>query len=131
MQFISGEDRTWQPASHEDPRQPGVWKRVLAVRDDLQPGRIQMVNWSRLPAGASFQPHYHEDMQEIFVVVSGHATMTVNGHNQPLATGDMIVVDPMEVHQMHNPTEFDVVYVVFGVSSEAGGQTVVVDRQES
>lgn len=63
-------------------------------------------------------------------MVSGNAIMTVTGRTWELGPGDMMVVDPMEVHQMRNATDSDVVYLVFGISSEAGGQTVVVDIQE-
>ncbi len=64
MKLIRGNEIDLIPASHEDPKNPGVLKRVLAVKTDLLRGHVQMVNWSRLPAGSSFQSHDHEDMQD-------------------------------------------------------------------
>ena len=90
-----------------------------------------MLNWSRLPAGKSFQLHYHEDMQEVFVLIDGEVTMQVNGANVQLVGGDCILVDPGEVHNMTNTCGRDVSYLVFGISTEQGGKTVVVEESTS
>jgi len=114
------------PASHENPLAPGVWKKVLFGKAEFQPGRVQMVNWARLPAGSQFAAHYHEDMQEVFVIVQGVAEMTVSGQTAELRRGDAILVDVREVHQMRALGTDDVEYVVFGVASGQEGRTVVV-----
>lgn len=127
MKVVRGSEIEFVAASHEDPRQPGVLKRVLADSSDLQSGQVMMVNWARLPAGSAFQRHYHEDMQEVFVMLSGPVRMRVDGHAHELSSGDAIVIDAGEVHEMTNLAEKDVDYVVFGISRQEGGQTVVVE----
>ena len=64
------------PASHEDPRNPGVLKRVIATKHDFQEGHVQMLNWARLPAGSSFQLHYHEGDQISQVIPVFHHWIT-------------------------------------------------------
>ena len=91
-------DQEFVAAGHENPTNPGVWKKVLFGKDDLQPGRIQMVNWARLPAGQTFAAHYHEDMQEIFIVLSGETQIRVNDQEASLQQGDAVLIDPCEVH---------------------------------
>jgi mannose-6-phosphate isomerase-like protein (cupin superfamily) len=110
-------------ASHEDPQNPGVRKRVMATRDDFQDGHVQMLNWAVLPIGSAFQRHYHEDMQEIFVLVRGLAEMQCAGNTISMKPGDAVFVDAMERHSMQNTGEIDVEYIVFGISSGRGGQT--------
>ncbi len=127
MKTILSHDRSFVPASHEDPRAPGVWKRVLLQRDEMLPGRVQMINWARLPAGSRFARHYHEDMQEIFIFVQGEADMTVNGRPQLLRAGDTIVIEPRETHEMQNAGNEDVEYVVLGIALGQNGKTVVVE----
>lgn len=127
MQIIRGDKIEFTPASHEDRDNPGVLKRVLATKHDLIVGKVQMVNWALLPVGKSFQRHYHEDMQEIFVIVDGSVEVNVNGQTNRLERGDAILVDPREVHQMTNIGDKDVHYVVFGISTGDGGKTVVCD----
>ena len=126
MKVIRGASVTFQAASHEDPLAPGVWKKVLATQGDFQAGQVQMLNWGRLPVGCSFQAHFHEDMQEIFVLIRGTVAMTVGTESIELVEGDAVIVEPEEVHQMTNRCQDDVHYLVFGISSGQGGQTVVV-----
>jgi len=126
MEIAYSNDRSFVAASHEDPRDPGVLKKVLFQRADLQTGLVQMVNWAKLPAGNSFAPHYHEDMQEIFIIVQGTARLAVGNETVVLRRGDAILIDLREVHQMWNDTEEDVEYVVVGITKGTGGKTVVV-----
>ena len=126
MKVVHGNLLKFIPASHEDSEKPGVLKKILARKEDLIRGQVQMVNWSHLPAGSAFQSHYHEDMQEVFVMLNGKVEMNVDGKVVELVGGDAVLVDPGEVHQMKNLCEQDVQYVVFGVSTERGGKTVVV-----
>ena len=127
MRVIRGSEIQFVAASHEDPEKPGVLKRVLAKRDDLLNGRIQMINWASLPAGSAFQAHYHEDMEEVFVMLTGHVEMTVNSEIAELHAGDAIIISPREVHSMRNLTDQALEYVVLGISTEEGGQTIVVE----
>ncbi len=126
MKLIRSSDKPYVPASHENPLSPGVWKKVLFQREDLQPGTVQMVNWARLPPKSSFAAHYHEDMEEVFIIVAGAAEMTVCGETLLLGRGDTIAIDAREVHSMSNRGSEDVEYVVFGITDNKGGKTVVV-----
>jgi len=126
MRIIRTCDLPLIPASHENPLSPGVWKRVLLKKADLQTGTVQMVNWASLPAGNTFAPHYHEDMQEIFVMIQGVARITVDAETTILGRGDAILIDPHEVHQMWNHGSEDAEYLAIGISAGRGGRTVAV-----
>jgi mannose-6-phosphate isomerase-like protein (cupin superfamily) len=126
MQVVRGSEIEFVPASHEDPKNPGVLKRVLATKAHLSEGRVQMLNWSRLPQGSSFQAHYHEDMQEVFVILNGTVEMVVAEETVELTGGDAILIEMREVHQMHNRCDDDVDYLVFGIATGQNGKTVVV-----
>ena len=43
MKIVRGNSLEFIPASHEDSQNPGVLKKVLATRNDLIAGRVQMV----------------------------------------------------------------------------------------
>ena len=130
MRIIASATRSFVPAGHENPLSPGVLKKILLEKADLQPGRIQMVNWASLGAGKEFARHYHEDMQEIFILVQGEAEITVGTETATLHRGDAVVVDPREVHQMRNAGTEAVEYLAIGITREAGGKTVVVEESE-
>ena len=127
MKVIRATDRAFEPASHEQPQNPGVWKRVLATRGELLDGRVQMINWAKLPAGSAFRAHYHEDMEEIFILTEGVAMMRSGSDEVSLSAGDAAIVPPREVHVMRNGSDHEVQYIVVGISSGQDGQTVVVE----
>jgi mannose-6-phosphate isomerase-like protein (cupin superfamily) len=130
MKLVPFTSRDFVPAGHENPTSPGVLKKVLLEKADLRPGRIQMVNWASLGVGRRFARHYHEDMQEIFIVVQGSAELIVAGETVRLGCGDAVVIDPREVHEMRNVGPEAVEYLAVGITSEAGGKTVVVEHEE-
>ncbi len=114
------------PASHEDPKDPGVLKQVLLRRDDLVPGRIQMINWSTLLPGKPFRPHYHEAMDEVFIILDGEAEITIGDETQRLGKGDAVVVPENTIHIIKNLTDSEVPYLAIGIAQREGGKTVVV-----
>jgi mannose-6-phosphate isomerase-like protein (cupin superfamily) len=91
-------------------------------------GHPQMINWARLPVGSSFRAHYHEDMEETFIMIAGRAKMVVEQQSFALEPGDTLVVSPREVHMMENVGELPVEYLVLGISLGQNGNTVVVGR---
>lgn len=131
MKVIYATDRTYVPAAHENPLSPGVWKKVLLRNDDLQPGRVQMINWAKLPVGKSFAAHYHEDMQEVFIFLKGAATITVGDETAVLRCGDSILIDAREVHRMVNQGDEDVEYLAMGIAGQANGRTIVVEDEQA
>ncbi|MEM8734253.1 MAG: cupin domain-containing protein [Planctomycetota bacterium] len=131
MKIIRGSEIEYEAASHEDPNDPGVLKKVLGTAADLGRGEVPMLNWSLLRVGKAFQRHYHEDMREIFVIIGGvvDVTVEVSGdiETTQLHGGDAIVIEPREIHSMANNGTGDVTYLVFGISAGKDGKTVVVE----
>ena len=128
MKIIHTDQLPFIPASHEDPMNPGVLKKILARRDELFAGRVQMINWSLLPAGSSFRPHLHEDMEEIFIIISGRAEIRVDDCKAILERGDAVIVSPREIHEMSSLGDVDVEYLVVGIAGEKNGRTVVAEQ---
>jgi mannose-6-phosphate isomerase-like protein (cupin superfamily) len=127
MRYIPFDSQSFVPAGHENPLAPGVLKKILLAKADLQAGRIQMINWASLGAGKRFLRHYHEDMQEVFILVEGEAELTVAGQTVTLRRGDTAVIEPREVHEMRNLGAVPADYIAIGVTREEGGKTVVVE----
>lgn len=126
MKIIRLADIKQVPASHEDPASPGVLKQILLKRDDLPPGRIQMINWSTLLPGKSFRPHYHEAMDEVFIILNGEVEISVGKETARLERGDAVVITENAVHVMKNLTDKEVSYIAIGIARRRGGKTVVV-----
>ena len=126
MKIIKNNDSEFVPASHENPLDPGCLKKVLLKRDDIDPGQIQMINWSLLLKNKSFEKHYHEDMLEIFIIISNQATIFVDDKKEIMTKGDTVIVNPKEVHQMINETDIDTEYLAIGIALGTTGKTINV-----
>lgn len=126
MNIIRWKSLNYQASSHEDPKDPGVMKKVLLRSRDIAKGKIQMINWARLGVSSSFEPHFHEDMEEVFIMITGHVKIRVVDEEDELRSGDTIVIPEKSVHQMWNMGEKDAEYLALGVSRESGGKTIVV-----
>ncbi len=129
---VRGNDLSFEAAAHEDPKNPGSLKKVLARRDDLPAGRVQMVNFALLPVGKSFREHLHEDMLEVFVITTGSVEVQTNDQSPlGLRAGDAWFVPAGVRHKMRNIGSQDVQFVVFGISAEAGGKTIITSVSPS
>ncbi|MBI3559903.1 cupin domain-containing protein [Candidatus Gottesmanbacteria bacterium] len=126
MKIIHLADIEKAPTSHEDPADPGVVKQILLKHNDLAPGRIQMINWSTFLPGKSFRPHYHEAMDEVFIILDGEVEMRVGKETEQLGKGDAVVVSENAIHVMKNLTDQEVPYIAIGISHGEGGKTVVI-----
>ena len=128
MKIIRGKDINFVPASHEDKKNPQVLKKVLLKRDDLINGRVQMINWAKLPLGKTFKAHYHEDMEEIFIILNGKTRITIDKETEELNEGDTVIVPIKEIHMMENISPFDVNYIAIGISLCNNGKTVISEK---
>ncbi len=126
MKIVKFNDLDFVPASHEDPKDPGALKKILLKRDDLPEGRIQMINWAKIPVGKSFAPHYHEEMLEVFIIMSGKVKVKIDNEEAVLEKGDMIIAMMGQVHTFENISDEDVNYFAMGVVTSEGGKTVNV-----
>lgn len=126
MKIVRFNDLSFIPASHEDPKDPGALKKVLLKRDDLPVGRIQMINWSKIPTGKSFKPHYHESMMEVFIIISGKVKVKIDDEEEILEKGDMVIALEKQVHTMENIGDVDVDYFAMGVATDIAGKTITL-----
>jgi mannose-6-phosphate isomerase-like protein (cupin superfamily) len=125
MKILRLQDLEWIPASHESLQSPAVGKKVFLQRADLLEGQVQMVNWCRMGPGKAFRAHYHEDMEEIFIILKGQAEILVNGEEAEMGEREAVVILPREVHEMKNAGEEDLEYLAIGISQGKGGKTIL------
>lgn len=127
MKLIRFNQLNYVYASHEDSKNPGNLKKVLVRKEDLIEGQVQMVNWAKIPIGKAFRAHYHENMEEIFIIIKGNAEMTVGTESVSLGTGDTVIVPIGKVHVLKNVGEIELEYLVMGVARGTDGKTIVVE----
>jgi mannose-6-phosphate isomerase-like protein (cupin superfamily) len=90
-----------------------VRKRVLLRAGQLPP--VTQFAEARFPPGEGVAAHAHADMGEVFLVVDGRGTFTVDGVAHEAGPGDCVAVGPGETHALVNSGSDDWVLVYFGV----------------
>jgi len=82
-------------------------------------------NWAYLdhivlPPGASVGRHRHMGLEEVFYVMNGQGSVTVNKESADIQKGDAVPVFLQEVHSFQNTGTEDLELLVVGVSLEKG-----------
>jgi len=130
MKIIRFDKIKYIPASHENPKDPGVLKKILANKKDLLTGQLQMINWAKLLPNKTFVSHYHQDMQEIFIILSGQAKFIIDEEEKTVKRGDVIIVPIKKLHSMKNKTNKEIEYIVMGIATNKGGKTVIESNRQ-
>ena len=129
MKYMQLAKLEWIAAGHENPSSPGVIKKVLLNRFDELNGKLMMLNYAMIKPGESFNEHYHNGMDEVFVIVCGNAIMRIESEVVKMSKGDMMLVHAGETHKMYNMGHVDLEYIVFGVAGNRDVETVVLDSE--
>jgi quercetin dioxygenase-like cupin family protein len=92
--------------------------RLLSAEELRQPGALAQV--VVVPPGSRVPPHYHTTSVEVYLVRRGVCELVVNGRRHEMRPGDVILMEPGDVHELINegPEEFEV--MVFKTNAEEG-----------
>lgn len=75
-------------------------RELLAHRNSCI--REQSLAEARLSPGAKTAAHFHRLTEEIYYIVQGTGTMTIDGEKREVGPGDAIAIPPGAVHQILN-----------------------------
>jgi quercetin dioxygenase-like cupin family protein len=74
----------------------------------------------RVPPGAAETPHRHARARQFFYVLSGEATLELEGITHRLAAGEGLHVAPGEAHQLRNASDADLRFLVISAPKSHG-----------
>lgn len=78
------------------------------------------VIYERMPANTSEVMHYHNQARQFFFVLSGTATIEMNGECISLTEKEGIEVPPLIQHQIRNDSNQDVEFLVISQPNSRG-----------
>ena len=117
MKKINQKDRNWEPGSHEDPRNPGVYKKVLIRRDEADPkSKLMMFQLCKIPPKTTHVAHTHQTMDEIFYFTEGSGEIEINNEVEKINAGDRIIVPAGQMHQVRNLGKTELKFIGLGVA---------------
>ncbi len=112
MKLIQLDDAGWQEGR-------GYRKRRLLSAEALrQPGALLQV--VEVPPGAHIPPHSHRTSVEVYVVRRGVCELEVNGERHEMRAGDIILMEPGDIHALSNHSDEPFEVLVFKTCAEDG-----------
>ena len=95
----------------------GYSKRVLLNDKELRkPGVI--VQEVKIKVGDVAKNHLHKKQTEIFYFMTSNGYWIVNGKKITPKLGDILVIEPFDVHSVVNNTDKDYFYLCFKINYE-------------
>ena len=91
---------------------PAAKKRVWFRKGELPP--FTQIARVVVPPGEVLTAHAHADMHELFIVLEGTARMIVDGVPHDLSEGEAMALTPGESHELSNPSDDQLVFIVGG-----------------
>ena len=117
MKKVNQKDRNWEPGSHEDPQNPGVYKKVLVRQEEADPdSKLMMFQLCKIPPKTTHVAHSHPTMDEIFYFTEGKGEIEVDGEKEKIVSGDRIIVPAGQVHQIRNTGKVELKFIGLGVA---------------
>ena len=85
--------------------------RLMAAEELRQPGALVQIVVT--PPGSHIPPHYHRTSVEVYVVRRGMCELVVNGEQREMQPGDVLLMEPGDVHALTNRGEEGFELLVF------------------
>lgn len=64
-----------------------------------------------IPPGNASSQHFHKFSEESYLILSGEATLDIDGQVFKLNPGEAVLIEPHEIHQISNQTDEDLVFI--------------------
>ena len=89
-------------------------KIIFSLEDFEETGHLlQLVT---IPPATCQRTHSHRRQTEVFYILEGQATITINGEDYLAKPGDAFICSPGDVHNLWNKTDQDFRLVVFKIN---------------
>lgn len=96
----------------------GMVKNTSLYDADDFSTNLHFMIYSELKPGTSIGYHTHQNNEEVYVILEGKGTMTINGREHEVVAGDVILNKPYWSHGLENTSDTELKIIVFEVQAE-------------
>ena len=82
-----------------------------------------------IPPNCSSRPHYHPQAEETYYMLRGEARLVIDGVEHKVRPGDVILISPLEKHQILNQGRDDLEFIVVCAPAWEPDNSVFLDDQ--
>ena len=75
---------------------------------------ITYVSLAHLQPGLAYEPHKHEDHEEVYYIIKGQGSIKIGGRSEKFRDGDIIYIPEKVVHSIANDGDAMVEFLAFG-----------------
>lgn len=93
----------------------GRVKNALLYGDADFSTNLRFVIYTELPPGTSIGYHKHGNDEEVYILLEGRGTMTIDGEAHEVSAGDVILNKPYGSHGLENTSDDILKLLVFEV----------------
>lgn len=103
MKIIKSTGKKWEDKA-------GYSKKILF--NDIKKRKI-VIQYVKIKSGEAANTHYHKKQTEIFYFLNSNGYWVVNGKKTEVRVGDVLVIEPLDRHEVVNSTSDDYLYLAF------------------
>jgi len=93
-----------------------VKKKVILEKGYIP--QLMTFGQATFQSGQSVEEHKHDTMFEVFYIQSGKAEFIVDGKKVIAKKGDVVSLEPKELHSQSNPYSKPVTWLYFGIATD-------------
>ena len=97
----------------------GYSKKIFFTEERLSHKGLR-VQQLKIKPGETAKSHYHKKQTAVFYFLNNNGYFVVNGEKVNLGVGDLLVIEPMDKHEIINNTNEDFLYLAFKFDYEEG-----------
>jgi mannose-6-phosphate isomerase-like protein (cupin superfamily) len=75
---------------------------------------ITYVSFAKLQPSLSYEPHHHDDHEEVYYIINGTGKIKIGNEEAPLRDGDIIYIPENTTHSIINDGEEMIDFLAFG-----------------
>jgi mannose-6-phosphate isomerase-like protein (cupin superfamily) len=76
--------------------------------------KITYVSLAQLQPGLSYEPHKHEDHEEVYYIIKGKGRIKIGNEDTKFRDGDVIYIPEKKMHSITNEGDEMVEFLAFG-----------------
>ena len=90
---------------------------AVFTRDELKT-KLLGIGLTTVHPGSSIGVHPHADNEEVYLILSGHGVATIDGREQRVRPGDVMVNHPGNTHGLRNDSQDELRIFAFAVATD-------------
>ncbi|MGN0157665.1 MAG: cupin domain-containing protein [Brotaphodocola sp.] len=112
--------KNWREISPTIVHHFGIDYKLLKGQENFDPSvdnycmrGMLYVAYAMLQEGKSYEAHAHDDHEEVYYIISGNGTITINEETRSIRDGDAIYITPGDTHSIANTGEGFLIFLAF------------------